>query len=326
MKTAYLTGATGCIGRNLVDELLKDKWRVIVLHRKSSNLRKLDGVKVEFRCVDLHSFDSVKKTLNEKAQALFHVAANVSDWPKDRIEQRMDNVVSTRNLVAASLENSCVERFILCSTGAVTRCGNDAAEQVEQVRSGYIKTKRLSEIEVQRGIESGLDAVILRPIIVVGKYDYNNYSQIFSYLKNSPIKLVFPGKLWFCHAGDVARAHIQAYEKGRRGEIYYLGGEYISWYDFFCKISAIIGTKPPFKPLPYWAYYALSYCQLWISYLTNKKPQMTPELIDLVRGDSDNISDQEFAKAERELGYKSAPVNESLRDCYRWLIEEEMLG
>ncbi len=75
---AYLTGGTGCVGRNLLDELLKNNWEVIVLHRRSSDLSKLDGCDVEFREVDLHWGHSVVKAISEPADALFHTAGNVS--------------------------------------------------------------------------------------------------------------------------------------------------------------------------------------------------------------------------------------------------------
>lgn len=78
MKTALITGATGCVGRNIVDVLLEAGWDVTVLHRKTSNLKILDGCKVQFQEVDLYDLDSVLRATAKGADAIFHVAGNTS--------------------------------------------------------------------------------------------------------------------------------------------------------------------------------------------------------------------------------------------------------
>jgi dihydroflavonol-4-reductase len=117
MKTAYLTGATGCIGRNLVNELQKDGWNIIVLHRKSSDLSKLDGCNVSFQEVDITDIDSVRKALSKPADVLFHLAANLSTYWGDADIQWKENVLATRNLTTVAMERG-IGRFIFTSTGA----------------------------------------------------------------------------------------------------------------------------------------------------------------------------------------------------------------
>lgn len=322
---AYVTGATGCVGRNLVDELLKDKWDVIVLHRESSDLSRLKGCNVRFQPVDLYDLESVKRVLSESADAIFHVAGNVSHWPLEREQQYKDNVITTQNLVNAALEKP-IGRFIFCSTGA-TGGGQEnysiakTPEEADKIKNNYIRTKRLAEIVIEKAIDNGLNAIILKPIIIIGRYDYGNYSKIFKYLKTKRIKLCFPGNLSFCHAGDVARAHIQAYERGKKGEVYYLTGEYTSWYDVFCRIARLVGISPPLKPLPLWLYYVISFGMLQVSYITRKEPELTPDLITLVNCNND-FFEMEKRKSTETLGYSSRPLDVALKDCYDWLIAE----
>ena len=170
---AIVTGATGCVGRNLVDELLKDNWEVMVLHRKSSNVNRLKGLAIKLIEVDLHDFDSVINAIPEGFDAIFHAAGNVSHWPLEADIQYKDNVIATRNLVKVA-ELRKVKRFIFTSTGATFLHAHKSVAEANKINCDYIRTKLLSEFEVNDGIARGLDAVIIRPCIIMGKYDFSN--------------------------------------------------------------------------------------------------------------------------------------------------------
>ncbi len=322
MKAA-ITGATGCVGRNLVDVLLRNGWEVIVLHRKKSDLSKLRGCNVEFAEVDLLDINSVRQAITLGIDALYHVAANVSHWPLEAQEQWRDNVDTTRNLLTVSKEKN-VGRFIFTSTGAAAKPAKKFG-----IHSGYIASKKAAEILVEKAVkEDDLDAVILRLPIVIGKYDYNNYSRIFQELKHGSFHFSFPGLLIFANAEDIAKGHIQAFENAEKGECYYLGGEQTSWHDAFTRISKLVSCKKPPKLLPTWVYFTIAFPMLWLSYLTRKEPLLTPELICLINGQPDDPDIIAFnngkAKAEA-IGYQSSSLDNALSDCHEWLISENYL-
>lgn len=331
---AYITGATGCVGRNLVDILLEANWKIIVLHRKSSDLSKLDGCDVEFREVNLHKLKSVEHAMDVKADALFHIAANMNHNPTVREEQKAheeqwkDNVLATKNLASVCLTNG-VKRFIHTSTGAAYFCDNMSIEEMNKVRCCYMRTKKLAEMEIKNSIENGLDAVILRIPIVVGEYDYNNYSQIFSLLKTNKLKFSIPGCLIFAHVKEIAEAHLAAFENGKNTETYYLSGEFASWHEFCVIASNLMGIKPPRKPLPIWCYYMIARGMRIASYFTNKKPLMSQELIDLMTAmpcTEDFVPDFEYMKTKKDLGYEwTMPLSQSLHKCYDWLVENNKI-
>ncbi len=324
MKTAFVTGATGCVGRNLINELLRDQWKVIAMHRRSSDVSRLAGLSVELKETDIHDLDSVRKSIPDGVDAVFHAAANVSHWPLEEKEQWKDNVLGTRHLVQAALEKKA-KRFIFTSTGATFKFSHTSKSEAARIGCSYVRTKRLAELEVQDGIARGLDAVITRPIIVVGAFDYGNYSQIFTHMKAGKVA-VFPGSIEFCHARDVARAHISAFEKGRKGECSVLAGPEATWLEFCQKIARLLDVPPPKKQTPpAWALYALSYLLLWISYLTRKKPLITPQLLDLVVKVGGVFSAEESRKSRQELGYQSASLDEMLKDCHEWMVREGRL-
>ena len=321
MKVAYVTGATGCLGRNLVDELIKDHWDIVVLHRRSSDLSRLKGCDVRYQEVDLHDLESVRKSLPFHVDTLFHVAANTSHWSAEARQQWKDNVLATRHLVRAALEKH-VQRFIFTSTGATNPFQWTDEQHAMKIENPYIRTKRLAELEVYAGVEQGLDAVILQPIIVVGAYDYNSYAQIFTELKHGTYKLAFPGKIAFCHAGDVARAHIQAYEKGRTGEHYVLGGPYVTWLEAIQLIAKAVGTTSRIRTAPPWLLHLVSRYFAFVSFFTGKKPLLTPELVRLVTERCADVSYYDKRKAKLHLGYESRPLAMMIQDCYEWLVRE----
>lgn len=317
MRHAYITGATGCVGRNLVDVLLEDGWRITVLHRPSSDLSRLDGCDVAFQPVDLHDNDSVMTAFQSGIDAVFHAAGNVSHWSADADRQWRDNVLATRNLIDASLRHG-VGRFVFTSTGAVTLYGETDEAAAAGIKQGYIRTKRLSELEVLKGVERGLDALIVRPIIVVGKYDYNNYARIFQLIKSGRERRSLPGRIAFCHAADVARGHLSAYEKGRTGERYMLAGPYASWQTFFQLAADCMGVDVRIKAVPRPLFVALAYTQDFISRFTHKEPELTPDLAFLLQDVPESFFDPQHM-AEQELGYHSASLPHMIEEAYTWL-------
>jgi nucleoside-diphosphate-sugar epimerase len=307
------------VGRNLVDELLKDSWDVTVLHRKSSDLSRLDGCAVRFREVDLHEAESVKRAIPLGVDCVFHVAGNTSHWTAGAERQWKDNVLATRNIVQAVIDRKGT-RLIFTSTGATLGYQHLAGSHTNRIRNNYIRTKRLAELEVYAGIERGLDAVMLHPIIVIGTYDWNSYAPLFRKMKNGRLRLCFPGRIAFCHAADVARAHIQAYERGRRGEHYVLGGTHTTWLEVFRKICGHVGAGDPVV-LPKWALMIAAHVMAVGAMVTGRRPMLTPELVRLL-DDAPDVSEFDQWKAREELGYRSRPLEIMIRDCHEWLVRE----
>jgi nucleoside-diphosphate-sugar epimerase len=325
MKTAYVTGATGFLGRNLVNELIGQQWSVVVLHRKTSDLRKLKGCGVRFQEVDLHSLESVRSSISGQVDAIFHAAANTSHWSEDAPEQWKDNVLATRNLVKVALEKE-VRRLIFTSTWATHPYEDTDERAANRIDVPYIRTKRLSELEVYRGIEQGLDAVIMQPTVLIGAYDYNGYSQIFSLMqqRRPEVRMVLPGKITFCDARNVVRAHRVAFERGRRGEHYALGGTYTAWLDTYRRVAKLLGVTPPKRTTPLWLFFAAAYGSAAISRIFRHKPVLTPALVKLIKGEPE-IPASEKEKSRQHLGYEPASLDEMLRDCYEWMVAEGLL-
>ena len=158
----------------------------------------------------------------------------------------------------------------------------------------------------------------------MGPYDYNSYSEIFRQLKNSPIKTAFPGRIAFCHAEDVARAHLQAYERAVPGSHYTLGGTYASWLEMSKQICRLLGVREPRRATPGWVLKPVAHAMNAFASLSGKKPLLTPELLSLLH-DTDDVTPADREKARDELGYQSRPLEQMVRDCFEWMKSEGRL-
>lgn len=326
-KVAYITGATGCVGRNLVDELLDEGWKVITLVRKSSQLSRLHRIdEVEVRVVDLHRIESVRDVLHA-ADAIFHVAGNMSYWKPERHTQWRDNVLATRNLARVALEKG-IAKFIFTSTGAVWTESSDNRCEAMQMEYSYSRTKRLAELEVLDEAKNGLNACIVQLPIVMGRYDQNGYSQIFGIIKSGKIGYAFPGEFRFSHAGDVAKAHMAAYHRGVSGKYYYIAGLKATWQEVFQKIADRVGSSAQIKVAPKWWLVIASHLLVAVSFFTKKRPMFTPDLIRLLDKDRNNINPSELdetyerQKVIDDLDWSPVKtIDDMVNDCADWLDE-----
>lgn len=314
-KIAVITGITGCIGYHTTRKLIQQGWEVIALHRKSTRLELVSDLNITFKCVDFYSKESLAQAIPAHIDALFHPAASVSHFPDT--EQELFNVTTTRLLAEIALERNA--RFIFTSTGATLNykdCYD--LEIVNRIKSGYVRTKRLAEIEVHNLVQQGLNATTLQPIIVLGTHDFQgNYSTLFT---KKDLRAALPGKLEFCDVQMVAQAHVDAYDRGKQGESYVLGGEFITWFELFTIIATITGAKKPQFVPPKIILYLTGYIELGLFYITGRRPELTPDLVDLI-GDEEGLTKEEANEAKEILGYdrELVHIEKTCRDVYEWV-------
>lgn len=180
-----ITGASGFLGPHLVASLLRHGLRNLrVFVRRSSNVRRLKAVIAELgagariemvRGNLLSREDSVAATRG--ATVIFHLTrGNGSSFP----DAFMNSVVTTRNLLDASLEHKCLRRFVNISSFAVySNKGKarwrllDESSPVEQnagcTRDAYCFAKvKQDQIVIEYGKKFALPYVIVRPGSVYG--------------------------------------------------------------------------------------------------------------------------------------------------------------
>src|SRR5947199_4037379 len=117
-RTAFVTGATGFLGLNLVRQLGEAGWEVVALHRPQSDLKYLQRFPVRRAVAAIEDQATLEQAMPAGVDVVFHTAADVSYWSGHRARQTRTNVYGTRNLVDVALRRG-VKRFIHTSSTGI---------------------------------------------------------------------------------------------------------------------------------------------------------------------------------------------------------------
>lgn len=325
-KTAFVTGATGFVGLNLIEALQEQGWQVVALHRANSDL----GVLTQFANVervvgDITDARSIKDLIPRGVDCVFHAAGNTSLWARSQVEQMKVNVRGTRNIVRAALE-ARAKRFV--HTSSIVAYGLHGGTITEEtptrgsaVDINYIRSKALSEREVRKAIGGGLKAVILNPSNILGRYDTGSWARMFRLVKQGRLPAVPPGGGSFCHARQVALAQIAAAERGQLGHNYLLGGAQASYVGLAKAIAESLGLHRRVVALHPGILGAYARIEEWIAPIFGREPDVTSDAVSLL---SQNLYCSS-RKAEKELGYRPCTLDDMVRDCRDWMRSAGLL-
>jgi dihydroflavonol-4-reductase len=319
---AFITGGTGFIGMNLIEELTRSGWAVVALHRDTSDLTYLRRFPVRLAPGSLLEPAAVEAAMPTGVDAVFHVAADVSFWARNAGRQSEINIHGTRNVVNAALKRRAA-KFVHTSSSIVYGFGPGPFDELYPQRGrgswfNYMNTKSLAEAEVRAGIAQGLDAVILNPSNVIGRFDLHNWSRLFGLALEGKLDWIPGGRSSFSHATQVACAHVAAVSRGRTGENYVLGGVDASYRDLVRMVCAVAGVRPRCRPVPKAILRVAARIFEFGASLGQREPLITPEAAALLSADTTCRSE----KAARELGFQTVPLRTMVEDCFGWLVQE----
>ncbi|MEW6272634.1 MAG: SDR family oxidoreductase [Thermodesulfobacteriota bacterium] len=328
---AAITGASGLVGGNLALELLARGHEVRATRRSEASTRHLQGHPIEWTSADLDDVRALTASF-EGADVVFHCAALVSILRRATPALIAANVDGTRNVIAA-VRAARVPRLVHCSTvGAVglstdgVPCTEDAPWNFADygLDDGYVTTKHRAELLVQDAVRAGLDAVIVSPTYMFGPYDAKPSSgkmMLGVVLRQAPGYST--GSNNFVDVRDVARGMLLAWQKGRSGERYILGGDNMT-YDACFRLIARVAGVPPLTwrvPRPIAGVVGLlgDLQHVW----TGKEPLITSNSVRWAYTDRFQFSS---AKAERELGYRHGALERAVADAIAWFRAQGMLA
>lgn len=325
MPLAFVTGATGFLGLNLVERLAAGGWEIVAYHRASSDLSALRRFPVRAAVGDLADRAALEAGLPVGVDAVFHCAANTTMWRRRRTEQWHDNVLGTEAVLAAARARAA-KRFVHVSTASVFGHGHgtiteDSPLLGAQSEMGYARSKGAAEAAVKCAAAEGFAAVIVNPAHIVGRYDTHNWGRMIRMVERGKVPGVPPGGGSFCHATAVADAMIAAAERGRPGRNYLLGGADAKFLEVFAIAGRLTGKRVPKRAMPAFGIRLYARLLTGIAAVTGREPEITPDIAEIVTGHP-RI---DCTLAVTELGYRPAPLETMLEDAYRWMKCEGLL-
>jgi len=315
---ALVTGAAGFIGRHVVSALVAGGADVVAFDRRfpaDPAATELGGV-AELVRGDVLDVDALRRAVGG-CDAVFHLAAVYSYARGDAALMQAVNVAGTRAVLTAVADGR--PRRIVHTSSCAT-CGPVAGRAADErdlppaadLSIPYKRTKLHGERLALAAARAGADVVVVNPTVPVGPGDRRPTptgkmvadvarGRVRAYLAGSALNVVA--------VQDVAAGHVRAFERGRRGERYLLGGENLTIRQVFAEIAGAAGRPVPWLGVPW----AAAHLAARVADATLRPLGREPRLLvlDEVRaGRLPHLFDD--AKARSELGHVSRPVVQAL--------------
>jgi len=320
----FLTGATGFVGSHVAQAYAAKGAELRLLTRSSSNLSGIEGIAGETVVGDLRQAEALKSALTG-CDALVHVAADYRLWVRDPDEMYSANVQGTRDLLRLAREVG-VPRVVYTSSVATMGFKSDGTivdeatpVALDAMIGHYKRSKYLAEQEAIEAARAGQHVIILNPTTPIGPGDRKPTptGRILVDFLNKNFPAYVKTGLNLVDVDEVARMHVVGLTRGTPGERYILGGENLSLKQILDRLSAMTGLPSPTMKVPHAVAMAFAFFdESFTGKLRGKEPRATVEAVQMGR----KMMFASSAKAERELGFKVAPVYAALRAAVEWFV------
>lgn len=278
-----VTGATGFLGTELIQQLTAQNFKIRALKRSTSTIPNLlkGNLLVDWVEADINDLEDLADAFEEVIQ-VYHCAAFVSFDPKDKAKLLKINIEGTSNVVNLCLNHNA--RLVHVSSIAALGDAKKGAQITEKdfweynanVHS-YAISKYEGEMEVWRGVAEGLDAVIVNPAVIIGKNaGYNGSGAIFKLVKDG-LKFYTDGATGIVDVEDVAKAMILLMNSEISAERYTLSASNLHYKDFFAQIANGFGLKAPSIAAKPWMLGIAWRAAKLASIFTRKAPSLTKD-------------------------------------------------
>ncbi len=312
----FITGATGFIGGRVARQLIADGHEVVALVRSKAKAESLSKMGVSLAEGDITDKESMRQPMTG-VDGIFHIAAWYKVGERDKSVAQVINVGGTRNVLELMKELG-IPKGVYTSTLAVNsdtggKVVDESYRFTGQHLSEYDLTKWRAHYEIAVPmIEAGLPLVIVQPGVNYGPGDTSAIAEVLRQYLAGKLPMV-PDKTAYCwaHVDDTARGHIQAMEKGKIGESYFIAGPVHTLYDALKTAEKITGVKAPRLKASPGMLRAMSAAMGLVEKVIPVSGQYSSETLRVSAG-ATYLGNS--AKAERELGFKARPLVEGLSE------------
>jgi len=219
----------------------------------------------------------------EDCDKVYHCAGLVSFSPKRIKDLFKINVDGTANVVNACLAAGVSKLIHVSSVASLgrKRNGQTVTENLKwddnANPSVYGKTKYLGELEVWRGIAEGLNAVIVNPVIILGKGDWHSGSGATFKNAYNEFPWFTEGSSGFVDGEDVAKAMVMLMDSEITAERFILSAENWTYRGLFTAMAKGFGKKPPSRKVTPWLAALVWRLEAIKGWITGQDPLLTKE-------------------------------------------------
>lgn len=313
----FVTGGNGFIGSVVVKKLIESGYEVRCLLRQTSETSRLENVKYERVYGDIRQLKSLEEGV-QGCQGIIHLAS-LSNWNLIHSPD-MDDIVrkGTHNILEAARRSGNVRTVFVSTCTAIngTRTpviqNENSPFSLDKKTYSYAYAKHEAEQICAHYVQEGVPIVIVNPAEVYGPNDISlvTAGTLIDFARSSPV--------WICAGGtsvvyveDVAMGIIKAFEKGRSGERYFLGGENLTLQQLAQLTLDLLGQKKSIIQLPRWFITTLAKIGKAFHLPLPFNPETIPYAVLYWFFDN--------AKARNELGVQFRSAKETLQPTLEWL-------
>lgn len=333
-----ITGGTGLVGSHLLYKLLQTNDKVKAIYRREHKLELVKKVfsyytddsetlykKIEWVNADITDVPSLVEAF-KNVDYVYHCAAFVSFEPDKYHQLRKINIEGTANVV-----NLCVSNQIkkLCYVSSIAAIGHQQNPQQlitedtywnkEDDNSVYAITKYGAEIEVWRGTQEGVDAVILNPGIIIGPGFWNSGGS------SSLIKKIHKGMPYYTHGvtgyvdvNDVVNAMILLVQSPLKNERFIIISENLSFKAFQEQTASALNIKAATKEATPFIL-AIGWRLDWLNHLlTGKRRRLSKQMTKSAR----SITKYDASKLKNALNIDFKPMKVSIKETCQLFLED----
>ncbi|WP_296621900.1 NAD-dependent epimerase/dehydratase family protein [Marivirga sp.] len=317
-KTVLLTGATGLLGKQILQQLIAQDYKIYACKRVDSHIplasEKLNWI--EIKSIE----DDLFLLIPEKVDYVIHAGALVSYKKSDTAKIYQINTQWTSKLAKVALEAG-VKKFIFISS--ISALGirsqdifidEDTPKSENEFLSNYGRSKRQAEELLWDVSSDGLPIVIFNPSVIIGPAKrYQSSAQLFGYVGDQK-PFYTKGLINYIDVRDVAKIIVQSLENKIRNEQFVLNAGSISYHDFFKAIAKQLNLKAPKIGVPKFMVILGAVLENIFSKLSGKPATLTMETAKMAG--NKKIYNAEKAKNTFNIRYKT------LEESIEWTVNE----
>ena len=317
-----VTGAAGYLGTVLVKTLRDAGYSVTSLALPGEKTEHISQYS-DIRYADICDAEALEREASG-FDIVIHLAGIIDITVRNRELIRRVNVDGTKNVAELCRKHGM--KMIYCSSVHAIPCLPKTETMAEitafdpnRVKGFYSKTKAEATQHILDMTRRGLDAMIAFPSGIIGPSErrLSNIGQLISDYLCGGLTAYIDGGYNFVDVRDVASGIRGMIENWKSGECYILSGYEISVVDMISEISKASGRKMLRIKMPYWFALGTSYFAEFYYFILRKKPLYTHYSMQTLHSNC-RFSNQ---KARDDIGFSPRPLQESLSDMTKWIME-----
>lgn len=339
---AFVTGATGNIGKQLVERLLQEDWSVdaLVLPEEDAYLLTKEGIVVYQG--DVCNLTSVDQAIGSSMPDLiFHLAAyvllGIVDDSQTKNKMYNTNVNGTCNVLKSALKHG-VNKVVYISSVAVfsasepsnlvsenTALGGEFLDGIEE----YEKTKYLAYQEAMKMQEQGMALLTYLPGVVFGPGFPEIRALLESVYKEKKRYLLEEfneNKIPLVFCRDLIQAIFAGIERNAFGEKYILVENSPTPEEIFKLLSEVTGIETRLK----FVSYRKALLGIWLRYLVNRLTLRSSRITRERAGNLLKYVQQlryrhkfDTSKVRKELNWEPTPLKDALQETVEWFLRND---